>query len=104
MPINRGQARMSSSAPRLPLAECDDRQQRPGNLRPFIIPDRLLLTGWRPSDDAANLAGPGGFHELERGLKQFEILFVPGRLGAVDLYPFPRAGHTAGLKRDDVAP
>lgn len=35
------------------------------------------------------LAGPGGFHELERGSKQFEILLVLGRLGAVDLYPLP---------------
>jgi len=35
MPINRRQARMTDTAPRLPLAECDGRQQRPGNLRPF---------------------------------------------------------------------
>ena len=57
----------------------------------------------RLSDDAADLASPGGFHELERSLKQFEILLVLGRIGAVDLYPFPSAGHPAGLKRDDVA-
>lgn len=105
MPINRGQARMTGTTPRLPLAACDDRQQRPGNLRPFHYSRPTApLTGWRRSDDAANLAGPGGFHELERGLKQFEILLVLSRFGAVDLYPFPRAGHTAGLKRDDVAP
>ena len=56
------------------------------------------------SDDAAKLAGPGGFHKIERGLKQLEVLLVLSRFGAVDLYPFPRASHTAGLKRDDVAP
>jgi hypothetical protein len=33
------------------------------------------------------LAGPGGFHELERGLEQLEILLVIGCLGAVDLNP-----------------
>ena len=58
----------------------------------------------RGLDDAADLAGPGGFHELERSLKQFKILLVLSHIGAVDLYPFPSAGHTAGLKRDDVAP
>jgi hypothetical protein len=60
--------------------------------------------GQRLSDGTAGLAGPGGFHELERRLKQLEILLVLSRIGAVDLYPFPRARHTAGLKRDDVAP
>jgi hypothetical protein len=58
----------------------------------------------RLSDHAAELAGSGGFHELYRGLKQIEIFLVLSRIGAVDLYPFPRANHTARLKRDDIAP
>jgi len=57
----------------------------------------------RLADDAADLAGSGGFDELERSLKQFEILLVLSCIGAVDLYPFPGAGHAAGLKRDNVA-
>jgi hypothetical protein len=52
----------------------------------------------------AGLPASRRFHEVERGLKQLEILLVLGRLGAVDLDPFPRAGHAAGLKRNDVAP
>ena len=32
------------------------------------------------------------------------MLLVFGRLGAIDLYPFPGTCHTAGLKRDDVVP
>jgi hypothetical protein len=38
-----------------------------------------------------NLTGAGAFHELERGLEQLEILLVLGRVGAIDLYPLPRA-------------
>ena len=53
---------------------------------------------------AADLAGPGGFNELERGAKQLEILLVLGRVVPVDLNPLPRACHTTGLKWDDVAP
>lgn len=64
----------------------------------------MLSADKRLSDEAADLAGSGAFHKLERGLKQLEILLVLSRLGAVDLYPFPGASHTAGLKRDDVAP
>ena len=52
----------------------------------------------------ADLAGPAGFHELERGPKQWEILLVVGDIGAIDLYPFPGTGHTAGLKRDNIVP
>ena len=52
----------------------------------------------------ADLAGPGGFHEIERRLEEVEVLLVFGRLGAVDLDPFPRARHAAGLERDDVVP
>ena len=62
------------------------------------------LDNKRLSDDDADLAGSGAFHKLDRGLKQLEILLVLSRLGAVDLYPFPGASHTARLKRDDVAP
>ncbi len=47
----------------------------------------------------SHLAGPGAFHEVERSLKQLEVLPVVGHLGAVDLYPFPRTRHAAGLKR-----
>src|SRR5256885_1608939 len=47
---------------------------------------------------------PAGFYELDRGTKQFEILLVVGRILAIDLYPFPRARHTAGQKRHDVVP
>jgi hypothetical protein len=59
---------------------------------------------WRSCAGCPDLAGPGGFHELERSPKQLEILLVIGRLGAVDLYPFPRTCHAAGLKPDDVVP
>ena len=30
------------------------------------------------------------------------MLLVIGNVGAIDLYPFPRACHATGLKRDDV--
>lgn len=53
---------------------------------------------------AADLAGPAAFHELDRGPKQLEIFLVLGRLGAIDLYPFSRTCHAAGLKRNDVVP
>ena len=68
----------------------------------WVVLMRSPATWHELRDD--DLAGPGGFHEFERGLKQFEILLVISRVGAVDLYPFPGAGHTTGLKRDDVAP
>jgi hypothetical protein len=52
----------------------------------------------------APLGGPAGPHELEGGLKQLEILLVLGRIGAVDLYPFPRTHQAGGLELDDVRP
>ena len=42
--------------------------------------------------------------ELCRRLEQWEILLVVSRIGAVDLYPLPRARHPARLKRHDVIP
>ena len=50
------------------------------------------------------LTCPAPFYELERSLKQWEILFVFGHVGAIDLYPFPRTCQTAGLKRDNIVP
>ena len=47
---------------------------------------------------------PSRFHELDRGPEQRKMLFVFGHVGAVELYPFPRAGHAAGRERDDVVP
>jgi hypothetical protein len=54
------------------------------------------------SETEADLSGPAGFYELQRGPKQREMLFVSGRIGAIDLYPFPCTCHTAGLKRTYV--
>ncbi len=48
------------------------------------------------------LARPASTYELDRRLEQRKILLVVGRIDPVDLYPFPRACHPAGLKRDDV--
>jgi hypothetical protein len=48
------------------------------------------------------LARPASPYELDRRLEQRKILLVVGRIDPVDLYPFPRACHPAGLKRDDV--
>jgi hypothetical protein len=56
------------------------------------------------SFQSEDLAAPGSFHELNRGLKQIEILLVLSRISAIYLYPFPGAGHAAGLKRNNVAP
>ena len=50
------------------------------------------------------LARPAGPYELDRRLEQRKILLVVGCIDPVDLYPFPRACHPAGLKRDDVVP
>ena len=50
------------------------------------------------------LARTGAFDELHRLLKKWEILLVVGRIGAVDLYPFPSACDTTGLKWNDVVP
>ena len=48
------------------------------------------------------LARTGAFDELHRCLKKWEILLVVGRIGAIDLYPFPGACDTSGLKWNDV--
>lgn len=45
---------------------------------------------------------PSRFHELERGPEQREMLFVFGHVGAIELYPFPRACHAAGRERGDI--
>ncbi len=50
------------------------------------------------------LARPPGPDELDRFLEQRKVLLVVGRVGAVDLYPFPRALQTAGSKGNDVVP
>jgi hypothetical protein len=42
-------------------------------------------------------------HEFVRGAKQREILFVVGRVGAIDLYPLPRTGQSARPERGDIA-
>jgi hypothetical protein len=63
-------------------------------------PGESLLRAWRGC--SINLAGPPGFHELERGLKQGKMLLVVGHVCAIDLYPFPCACHATGRKRDDV--
>ena len=51
---------------------------------------------------AARLPGPGALDELKRSPKQFEILLVVRSVGPIDLNPFPRTGHPAGLKWNDV--
>src|SRR5574338_167879 len=50
------------------------------------------------------LAAPGALHEVDRGLEKLQVLLVVRCVCAVDLDPFPRAGHTAGLERGDVLP
>ncbi len=49
-----------------------------------------------------DLERPAGFNKLERGLKQWEMLFVSGHVGAIDLDPFPGACHATGRERHDV--
>ena len=55
------------------------------------------------SDRVPRLASAGP-HEIERGMEQLQVLLVFGCLGTVDLNPFPRTGHAARLKRDNVIP
>jgi hypothetical protein len=43
-----------------------------------------------------------GLDELQRSLKQRQVLFVIRRISAIDLYPFPGAGEPARLKRDNI--
>ena len=51
-----------------------------------------------------SLARPARPDEFERLPEERKILLVVGRIGTVDLYPFPRAGHAGGPKGNDVAP
>jgi hypothetical protein len=53
---------------------------------------------------ARALARAAGFDELYRLPKKREVLRVVGRIDAVYLYPFARACHPPGLKRNNVAP
>jgi len=62
------------------------------------------ITAYDPFAARRRLACTGTFDELYRFLKKWEILLVVGRIGAVDLYPFPSACDTTGLKWNDVVP
>lgn len=50
------------------------------------------------------LAASGALHEVDRGLEKLQVFLIVRCVCAVDLDPFPRAGHTAGLERGDVLP
>jgi hypothetical protein len=51
-----------------------------------------------------DLTATGGFDKRECSLKQRQILDVICRIRTIDLYPLPRTGHAAGLKRNHVIP
>src|SRR5258707_15668564 len=52
------------------------------------------------------LSAPLGLDEFQRCAEEVEVLLMLGRVGAVDLNPFPRGSgaQTPGLELRDVAP
>src|SRR5258706_8469726 len=99
-----------SAVLRIRLDQCPVLPSRPLG---FIALNSLSTQSGLPQPDPALreksnpcrfLTGPAGFHELERGPKQWEMLLVFGLVGAIDLHPLSRTRDTAGLKRDDVVP